>query len=307
MTTDHQGVSRAGLVRVAALALLWGSSFLWIKLALRGFNPVQIVFGRLLLGFAVLAPIALSRGLRFPRQRRTWAHLFAAALVANAVPYVLFGIGEETVGSNVAGVLNATTLLWTLLLAFLVGVDRAVTAKKAAGIVLGFLGVVVIFSPWRSAGEIASWGGLACLAAAASYGVGYVYMGRFLTGRGIPPLMLSASQLGAATVLLAIAMPFAGLETPTWRIDAVASLLVLGALGTGAAYVLNYRIIDDEGPTAASAVTYLLPIVAIVFGWLFLREAITAAVVVGIVLVLAGITLSKMLRTAGHPRRTAPD
>ncbi|QLD28859.1 DMT family transporter [Micromonospora carbonacea subsp. aurantiaca] len=292
---------------MAALALLWGSSYLWIKLALRGFNPVQIVFGRLLLGFAVLAPVALSRGLRFPRQGRTWAHLFAAALVANAVPYVLFGIGEETVGSNVAGVLNATTPLWTLLLAFLVGVDRAVTAKKAAGIVLGFLGVVVIFSPWRSAGEIASWGGLACLAAAASYGVGYVYMGRFLTGRGIPPLMLSASQLGAATALLAVTMPFAGLETPTWRGDALVSLLVLGVLGTGAAYVLNYRIIDDEGPTAASVVTYLLPIVAIAFGWLFLGEGITAAVVVGIVLVLAGITLSRKPRTAGRPRRPAPD
>ncbi|MEU8185852.1 DMT family transporter [Micromonospora carbonacea] len=307
MTTEHQGVSRAGFVRVAALALLWGSSFLWIKLALRGFNPVQIVFGRLLLGFAVLTTVALSRGLRFPSQGRTWAHLFAAALVANAVPYVLFGIGEETVGSNVAGVLNATTPLWTLLLAFLVGVDRAVTAKKAAGIVLGFLGVVVIFSPWRSAGEIASWGGLACLAAAASYGVGYVYMGRFLTGRGIPPLMLSASQLGAATALLAVTMPFAGLETPTWRGDALVSLLVLGVLGTGAAYVLNYRIIDDEGPTAASVVTYLLPIVAIAFGWLFLREAVTAAVVVGIVLVLAGITLSRKPRTAGRPRRPAPD
>ena len=293
MKTDHQGVTRAGIARVAALALLWGSSFLWIKLALRGFNPVQIVFARLLLGFVVLAPIALSRGLHFPRERRVWGHLFVAALVSNAVPYVLFGIGEETVGSNVAGVLNATTPLWTLLLAFLVGVDRAVTVKKAARFALGFLGVVVIFSPWESASEIASWGGLACLAAAASYGIGYVYMGRFLTGRGIPPLMLSAAQLGAATVLLALALPFAGLESPTWRLDAVASLLLLGSLGTGAAYVLNYRIIDDEGPTAASVVTYLLPIVAVILGWIFLDEAVTAAIAAGIVLVLAGVTLTR--------------
>ena len=254
---------------------------------------MQIVFARLLLGFVVLAPIALSRGLHFPRERRVWGHLFVAALVSNAVPYVLFGIGEETVGSNVAGVLNATTPLWTLLLAFLVGVDRAVTVKKAAGFALGFLGVVVIFSPWESASEIASWGGLACLAAAASYGIGYVYMGRFLTGRGIPPLMLSAAQLGAATVLLALALPFAGLESPTWRLDAVASLLLLGSLGTGAAYVLNYRIIDDEGPTAASVVTYLLPIVAVILGWIFLDEAVTAAIAAGIVLVLAGVTLTR--------------
>lgn len=254
---------------------------------------MQIVFARLLLGFLVLTPIALSRGLRFPRHGRLWGHLFVAALVANVVPYLLFSVAEETIGSNVAGVLNATTPLWTLLLAFLVGVDRAVTVKKAAGFALGFLGVVVIFSPWESASEIASWGGLACLAAAASYGLGYVYMGRYLTGRGIPPLMLSAAQLGAATVLLAPALPFAGLESPVWRLDAVASLLVLGVLGTGAAYVLNYRIIDDEGPTAASVVTYLLPVVAVVLGWAFLREAVTTAIVAGIALVLAGVTLTR--------------
>ncbi len=278
---------------MAALALLWGSGFLWIKLALRGFNPVQIVFARLLLGFVVLAPIALARGLRFPRGGRTWGHLFVAALVANAIPYVLFSIAEKTIGSNVAGVLNATTPLWTLPLAFLVGVDRSVTGWKAAGFALGFLGVVVIFSPWKSVNEIASWGGLACLAAAASYAISYVYMGRFLTNRGISPIMLSASQLGAATVLLAVAMPFAGLEPPTWQTDAVVSLLVLGALGTGIAYVLNYRIIQDEGPTAASVVTYLLPIVAVLLGWLVLREAITAAILGGVVLVLIGVTLSR--------------
>ncbi len=278
---------------MAALALLWGSSFLWIKIALRGFNPVQITFGRLLLGFLVLTPIALSQRLRFPRDVRTWAHLFVAALVANAIPYFLFGLGEQTVGSNVAGVLNATTPLWTLLLAFLVGVDRTVTTTKAIGFGLGFLGVVIIFSPWESAAEIASWGGLACLAASASYGLSYVYMGRYLIGRGISPLMLSASQLGAATILLAVAMPIAGLDAPAWRWDAVASLLVLGALGTGVAYVLNYRIIQDEGPTAASVVTYLLPLVAVALGWTVLNETITVTVLAGVVLVLGGVILTK--------------
>ncbi|MEH1012324.1 DMT family transporter [Micromonospora sp. CPCC 206060] len=286
---------------MAALALLWGSGFLWIKLALRGFNPVQIVFARLLLGFLVLTPIALSRGLRFPKDRRIWAHLFVAALVANAIPYVLFGIAEETIGSNVAGVLNATTPLWTLFLAFLVGADRSINSWKVAGFALGFLGVIVIFSPWEAANEIASWGGVACLAAAASYAVSYVYMSRFLTGRGISPIMLSASQLGAGSVLLALAMPFAGLETTTWRTDTVVSLLVLGALGTGIAYVLNYRIIQDEGPTAASAVTYLLPIVAVLLGWLVLREAVTVTILLGVASVLVGVAISR----AGRARPSA--
>ncbi|MEV0327749.1 DMT family transporter [Micromonospora echinospora] len=292
-STDHRTVGRAGLARMAALALLWGSSFLWIKLALRGFNPVQIVFARLLLGFVVLAPLALARGLGFPRGWRLWGHLVVAALLANAIPYLLFGVAEETIGSNVAGVLNATTPLWTLLLAFLVGVDRSVSWTKAGGFALGFLGVVVIFSPWESANEIASWGGLACLAAAASYGVSYVYMGRHLAGRGISPLMLSASQLGAATIVLALAMPFAGLEPPTWRWDAVLSLLVLGVLGTGAAYVLNYRIIADEGATAASVVGYLLPLVAVGLGWLVVDEVVTPAILAGVVLVLLGVVLAR--------------
>lgn len=306
LKTGRQTVTRAGIARVAALALLWGSSFLWIKLALRGFNPVQIVFARLLLGFLVLAPIVLSRGLRFPRGWQTWGHLFVAALVANAVPYVLFGIGEQTVGSNVAGVLNATTPLWTLLLAFLVRTDRTITGSKATGFALGFLGVVIIFTPWESAGEIASWGGLACLAASANYGISFVYMGRFLTRRGIDPLVLAASQLAAASILLAVAMPFAGTQPPTWRADAVLSLLILGALGTGIAYVLNYRIIQDDGPAAASTVTYLLPVVAVILGWIVLHETITVAMLGGFVLVLIGVALTRR-SPAGSSSASAAD
>ncbi len=285
--------SRGGLLRVAALALIWGSGFLWIKISLRGFSPVQIVFVRLLLGCLTLVPIAMSRGLRFPRGWRIWGHLFVAALVANAIPYVLFGIGEEHVNSNVAGVLNATTPLWTLLIGLVVGVDRSVTWLKGAGFGLGFLGVLVIFSPWHSAGDIASWSGLACLLAALSYGVSYVYMGRYLSGRGITPLMLSASQLAAATVILTVAMPIGGRQHPIWRADAVLSLIVLGIIGTGLAYVLNYRIIEDEGAAIASTVTYLLPVVAIVLGWLILRESISAATIVGVALVLGGVALTR--------------
>src|SRR3954451_4443896 len=132
------------MLRLAGLALLWGSGFLWIKLALRGFTPVQIVLVRLALGALVLAPIALSRGMRFPQDRKTWGHLLVAALVANVIPYTLFGIAERTVGSNVAGVLNATTPLWTVLVAYLAGTDRKVSVWRGAGLALGFAGTVLI-------------------------------------------------------------------------------------------------------------------------------------------------------------------
>ncbi|WP_320069556.1 DMT family transporter [Micromonospora sp. RTGN7] len=286
-------MSRSSLARLALLALLWGSSFLWIKLALRGFTPVQIVFVRLVLGVVVLAPVARMRGLKWPAGFKTWGHLFVAALVANAVPYTLFGIGEQTVGSNVAGVLNATTPLWTALIAFLVGTDRVLGLKRATGIFFGFVGTILTFSPWQSASEIASWGGAACLAAAASYGVSYVYMGRFLAGRGISAITLAASQLAAGAVLVGLALPVEGFVTPSWRFDAVASLLVLGLLGTGAAYVLNYRLIEDEGPTAASTTTYLLPVVAVVLGALIVSEPVTWSTLAGTVAVLAGVGLAQ--------------
>jgi drug/metabolite transporter (DMT)-like permease len=298
-------VSRSSLARLALLALLWGSSFLWIKLALRGFTPVQIVIVRLALGALVLLPIALRRGMRFPADRVTWAHLFVAALVANAIPYTLFGVGEETVDSGVAGVINATTPLWTALIAFLAGTDRDASWRRGAGLALGFAGALLIFSPWESTNEIASWGGLAILGASASYGISYVYMGRYLTHRGIPPIMLSATQLAAGAVLMLLALPWGGLTAPEWRLDAVTSLLILAVLGTGVAYVLNYRLITDEGPTVASTTTYLLPVVAVVLGALFVSEPVTIPMVAGMVLVLGGVALVQRPKLAAVPPEPA--
>jgi drug/metabolite transporter (DMT)-like permease len=280
-------------VRLAVLALLWGSGFLCIKVALRGFDPALIVFARVLLGFLTLLPIVLWRRLPLPRDPAVWGHLTLTALISNAIPYLLFAEAEKTVGSNIAGVINATTPLWTLLLGVLVGLDRDVTLRRAAGFGLGFIGVVVMFTPWESAGDVTGWGGLACLAAAASYGVSFLYMGRYLTNRGIPPVMLSVGQLAAASVLTAAVLPFAGPHRIDWRGDAIVSLVLLGVLATGLAYVLSYRIIEDEGPVVASTVTYLLPLVAVALGRVVLHEPITTAIVGGVVLVLTGVALTR--------------
>jgi threonine/homoserine efflux transporter RhtA len=137
--------------------------------------------------------------------------------------------------------------------------------------------------------------GLACLAASASYGVSYVYMDRYLARRGIPPLVLSAGQLIAATIELAIVLPFAGLQAVHWRWDAIAALAVLGALGTGIAYVLNYRLITDEG-TTASVVTYLLPIVAVILGAAILGDHITAQIISGMLIVILGVAVTRRTR-----------
>jgi len=287
-------VKQPALPRLGLLALIWGSSFLWIKLADRGFSPVQVTFPRLALGAAVLLPVVLARREAVPRSAALWARITVAALFANAVPYLLFAVAERSVDSSTAGIINATTPLWTVVLAVAVRHQKSVTGWQGAGLLVGFGGALLIFSPWRSASSVASPGGLECLAASVSYAISYIYMDKFLARRGMSPITLSACQLLAATALLALALPVSGAGIPRAADAAsLAGLVILGVLGTGVAYVLNYQIITSEGATVAATVTYLLPVVAIVLGVLVLGETVTAGVLAGIALVLAGVALTR--------------
>src|SRR5262252_1040334 len=151
-------VHRATTARIALLALIWGSAFLWIKLAIRGLPPVEVTLARLVLGSAVLFAVVAARRDSLPRSPVIWAHIVVAALFANAAPYLLFAIGEQHVASSTAGMLNATTPLWTVVVALATRHQRAVSARQAAGLVIGFGGAVLIFSPWRTASPLASAG-----------------------------------------------------------------------------------------------------------------------------------------------------
>lgn len=287
-------MSRAAVPRIALLALIWGSAFLWIKLADRGFSPVEVTLARLATGAAVLFAVMLVRRDKIPRSPRLWASIVIAALFANAVPYLLFAVAERDVSSSTAGVINATTPLWTVMLAVAVRHQKTATRWQAAGLVIGFAGTVLIFTPWHTASELLSAGGLECLAASVSYAVSYIYMDRFLARRGVGAIVLSACQLTAAAVMLAIALGITGVQTPRVTTESVAAIAVLGIIGTGFAYVLNYQIIASDGATVASTVTYLLPVVAIVLGLLVLSETITATMLGGIALVLAGTALIRL-------------
>ncbi|MEP7023616.1 MAG: DMT family transporter [Actinomycetota bacterium] len=294
-------MNRSALPRLALLALIWGSAFLWIKLAIRGFSPVEVTFARLALGAAVLFPVVLARHEAVPRSARMWAHIAVAALFANAVPYLLFAVAEQTVSSSTAGIINATTPLWTVVLAVAVRHQKSVTAWQAAGLMAGFGGALLIFSPWNSASPLISAGALECLVASASYAVSYIYMDRYVARQGIGPIALSACQLLAAAVMLAIALAVTGAPAPQPSAVSLIGVVVLGIIGTGVAYVLNYQIIASDGATVASTVTYLLPVVAIVLGVLVLGEDVTAIVLAGIALVLAGVALTRRRSKAAEP------
>jgi len=298
-------VPRGALARIALLALIWGSSFLWIKLADHGFSAVEVTLGRLATGAAVLFVLMLARRDKVPRSARLWATIAVAALIGNAAPYLLFALAEQTVNSSTAGIINATTPLWTVMLALAVRHQKRVTGWQAAGLVIGFAGAVLIFAPWRTSSELFSAGGLESLGASVSYAVSYIYMDRFLARQGIGAIVLSACQLAAAAVVLAVVLMVSGVRTPQLTTENVAAIAVLGIAGTGFAYVLNYQIITSDGATVASTVTYLLPVVAIVLGVLVLSEQITAMTLGGIALVLAGVALTR--RPARPPTDKSPD
>jgi drug/metabolite transporter (DMT)-like permease len=274
---------------MGVLALLWGSGFLWIELALTGLRPVQVTVLRCVLGAAVLLALACWARQRLPRDRPTWRRLVIAAFFCNALPFALFSIGQQTVDSGVAGVLNATTPLWSAVIGLALG--ERFTRVRLVGLGVGFLGVVVIFAPWRQDG-LASWGALAMLAAAASYAVAFVYMGRHLVNRG-DPLGMSAAQLLVASGLAALALPAGGLD---WSGATTGSLLAVGVLGivaTGLTFHLNNRLIATEGATAAATVGYLLPVVSVALGAVVLGEEVGLRVILGMGVVLAGVALTR--------------
>ncbi|MFF2777503.1 DMT family transporter [Streptomyces sp. NPDC058052] len=293
------------LVRVAGLALLWGSAFLWIKLALdSGLTPFQIAFVRSALGAAVLLVLARGARQRLPRDRRTWGHLVVAAFFCNALPFLLFGIGEQTVDSGLAGVLHATTPLWSVLIGAVVGTERGIRPVRLGGLLLGFAGTLVIFAPWQAAGVL-SGGALALLAASASYAVGFAYMGSRLTGRGTPPLALSAAQLIAAAALTAPGVSAGGTVSVDLGLRAVLAVSVLGICSTGFTFYLSYRLIADEGATSAATVGYLLPVVSVALGAIVLDEELGLRVVAGAAVVLAGVAATRWRARPPSPAGTA--
>jgi drug/metabolite transporter (DMT)-like permease len=285
-------MSNANVARFLLLALLWGSSFSFIKMSLDGLSPSQIVLGRLVLGALVLLGVARLRRVVLPRISPVWGHVAAAALLGNVVPFLLLSIGEKTTSAGVAGVLVGSTPLLTLALATAVLPSERATPRKALGLLVGFLGVVLVIAPWHdSLGSLT--GQLACVGAALSYAAGFVYVRKALSPLGLPPLALAASQLTAAAVIQAVATPFLPWQQPHLTPSVTAAVVLLGLLGTGVAYVLYFRLIGDVGATTASSVNYVVPVAAVLVGTTLLAESVTWNVVVGCLVVLAGVAVAE--------------
>ena len=276
------------------LSVIWGSSFALIKVAVdAGVTPMWVALWRCLFGALALVAVCVARRAPVPRGRAVWGHALVVAALTNAVPFALFAFGETRVSSVLAGVWNATTPLTTLVFVLVVVPQERPTAGRLAGLLLGFAGVLVVLGVWDGPAGATVTGSLACLGATTGYGAGFAYTRRFFSGRPESAAALSAVQIGCATVELALVTPLIA-GAPSWPgAGATFALVVLGAGGTGVAFVMNLGVIRTAGPTVASTVTYLTPIWSTLLGAVLLSEPLGWNTVAGGVVVIGGVLLAR--------------
>ncbi|MET9909798.1 DMT family transporter [Streptomyces sp. NPDC006476] len=283
-------------LRFGALSLIWGFSFLLIKVGTQGYAPFQVTLGRLAFGTAVLAGAMVVKRERLPRGVRTWAHLTVAAFLLNALPFSLFAYSELTIPSTLAGICNATSPLWGMALSLVALSEDRPTRVRVAGLGIGFLGVLTVLGAWQGFHGLDATGTAMALSASLSYPVGWIYVRRTLAGSSHSNLSLTGAQLLLATLQLAVVTPlFTSLPTrfPALPLLAIAAL---GALGTGLAVLVQYGLVAEVGPTTAQMVTYFIPVIATAAGVAVLGESLTWSTPVGAVIVLAGAALTQIRR-----------
>ncbi|MFF9624054.1 DMT family transporter [Streptomyces griseosporeus] len=281
-------------LRFAALSLIWGFSFLLIKVGTDGFAPFQVTLGRLVFGTAVLALAMAVKRERLPREARTWAHLTVAAFFLNALPFSLFAYAELTIPSTLAGICNATSPLWGMALSLVALSEDRPTRVRVAGLGLGFLGVLTVLGAWQGFSGLDATGTALALLASLSYPVGWIYVRRTLAGTGHSHLSLTGAQLLLATAQLAIVTPlFTPFPTHLPLLPLLA-VVALGALGTGVAMLIQYGIVAEVGPTTAQMVTYFIPVIATAAGVALLGESLRWSTPVGALIVLAGAALTQV-------------
>lgn len=280
-------------LRFAGLSLIWGFSFLLIKVGTDGYAPFQVTLGRLLFGTLVLAVAMAVKRERLPRGRRTWLHLTVAALLLNAAPFSLFAYSELTIPSTLAGICNATSPLWGMALSMVALSEDRPTRRRVAGLGLGFLGVLTVLGAWQGFHGLDVTGTALALLASLCYPIGWIYVRRTLAGGGHSNLSLIGSQLGVASLQLALVTPlFAGFPHAFPLVPSLA-VAALGALGTGLAVLVQYGLVNEVGPTTAQMVTYFIPVIATAAGVVVLGESLSWNTPVGAAVVLAGAALTQ--------------
>jgi drug/metabolite transporter (DMT)-like permease len=307
--TDSMKVTRVPWqVKFTALAFIWGSSFLLMKVGLRSLAPLQISGLRIFTGGAVLVLLLTATRGRLPRDRRTWGHLMVTGFFLGSLPFSLFALGEERVSSALAGIGNSTTPIATVLFSLLLLRADRIGARKIVGVGVGFVGVLVIMQPWQSQGRPDVLGFGITIVAGMSYGLGWIYTRRFLGKVDFGGLTLPAAQMLTSAGQMLVALLIWWLTQRThlslaapWSVHAnteggsvlwpLLAVLVLGIVGTGIAMSFQYDVVRAAGPTVGASVTYLIPVVSVALGVLVLHERLQWPQFAGAAIVLVAAVL----------------
>ena len=271
------------------LSLLWGGSFFFAKIALQDLPPLTLAFGRVAIAAGILVVLVRMTGTALPQSLSAWRPFVIMGALNNAVPFALIMWGQTHIASGLAAILNATTPLFTVLVAHVATRDEKLTPTRVAGVMFGFGGVVIMVGPdmLRDLGaDIAAQ--FACLAATLSYAMAGVFGRQF---RSEPPLRVAAGQLVASSVMLA---PLALLVDRPWMLawpgaSACAALVALASLSTALGYLIYFRILARAGATNVLLVTFLIPVSAILLGTLILAEQLAARHIIGMIAIAIGL------------------
>jgi drug/metabolite transporter (DMT)-like permease len=276
---------------LAALGLIWGASFLFIKVAVRDLSPEVLVAGRIASAAATLALMCALGGRNpFDQQTRKRLPTFAVLAVVYAVlPWTLISWGEQYIPSGLTSILNATTPLFTALLAFAGPQSEKPHALNLGGIAVGFAGTLILIVPTLSHGLSGSLlGAIAVLGASAAYAVSYIIQRRRLAG--FDGTKSAFWQMTLATlIMLPLAAPTLSSAHP--HLKSVAAVLALGVVGSGLALAILYYLLNTIGATRTSALNFLPPISAVIYGALLLHEQVTAQILLGMAVILGGVFL----------------
>jgi drug/metabolite transporter (DMT)-like permease len=290
-----------------ALAAIWGSSFMLIKIGLEGFNPLQLGTLRTTSGAVTVVLVVVLLGQRLPSRRTAWLHSSIVGLLLAGFPAVLFAWAETRVTSVLAGLFNAATPLFTALAGLLIARGQHIGRNRAAGLALGIVGVGLMLGLWQGlSGSLA--GSAAAIGATICYGIGIQWQQRFLTPRPESPESLVAAQLIVASgALLAVDAVSGSLLSTQWQLRPTIAVVILGSVGTGLAFVMFYRVLRVAGALTAATITYATPVVSTLLGIVLLGEVVTWNQPAGAILVLTGVALVQgFLRPFGGSPPKAP-
>jgi drug/metabolite transporter (DMT)-like permease len=279
------------------LGLFWGSNFTYMKWAAALISPAQITLLRVFFGFLPLACAAWHKGVINRSQLRHLPHFLVMAVVATAFYYFSIVKGTALLPSGIAGVLGGSIALFTAIATLLFLRTEKLNWQMASGVASGFAGIVVIARPWEGGANPIDLAGVAwMLAGAIVLGVSYVYVRRFLAPANLSPLALSTWQIGLALLVLALLTDFTGIGNILDDWHAVIGVIVgLGVLGTGAAFLIYYFLLQELGAVAASGATYITPVVALLIGWAT-GEKVGLLEMAAVILILGSIAMLQIGR-----------